>query len=178
MNLFLSAKHWQLFIIFCGSAFLSDFVTTFSIFFNLLGVGVYLAWMYAISVGMQKMVPPPAKMNVTLFKVFFFIPAIYFILILIVMDYFTKSFGGPFSGRNALIIVPVHLFSMFCIFYCLYFLAKAIKTVELQRVVTFSDFFPEFLLAWFFPIGVWILQPRINKIIKQYEESRENIVME
>lgn len=111
-----------------------------------------------------------------MFKVFFFFPVVYIILMLIFMDYFSKSFGDPFFGPDAWIFVPLHLFSMFCMFYCLYFVAKTIKTVELQRSVTFSDFVKEFLLAWFFPIGIWILQPRINNMIKQYGDSTENVV--
>jgi hypothetical protein len=31
-------------------------------------------------------------------------------------------------------------------------------------VVKFKDFVGEFFLVWFFPIGVWILQPTINKL--------------
>jgi len=65
----------------------------------------------------------------------------------------------------------VHLFSMFCLFYCLYFIAKALKTVELQRPVTFSDYAGEFFLLWFYPVGVWILQPRINQIFAATPEN-------
>ena len=54
---------------------------------------------------------------------------------------------------------------MFGIFHTMYFAAKTIKCVELKRNVTFSDIAGEFFLIWFFPIGVWILQPRINKLI-------------
>jgi hypothetical protein len=73
------------------------------------------------------------------------------------------------SGNNAnpaifALIVPLHLFSMICMFYCLYFNAKALKTVEWQKPVTFKDFAGEFFLLWFFPIGVWIIQPRLNNL--------------
>ena len=47
----------------------------------------------------------------------------------------------------------------------LYKAAKTIKTVELQKKVTFSDFAGEFFLLWFSPIGIWILQPKINKFV-------------
>ena len=71
-----------------------------------------------------------------------------------------------FIGGVAGIIVPVHLFSMFCIFYSLYFVAKTFKTVELQRETTFSDFAGEFFLIWFYPVGVWIIQPKVNKMVE------------
>ena len=73
----------------------------------------------------------------------------------------TSMIGGLLG-----VIIPLHLFSMFCIFYCLYFVAKTFKTVELQREVSFSDFAGEFFLFWFFPIGIWIVQPKINKMIE------------
>jgi hypothetical protein len=65
------------------------------------------------------------------------------------------------------IIFPLHLFSMFCIFYCLYFVSKTFKTVELQRETTFSDFAGDFFLIWFYPIGIWIVQPKINKMVEE-----------
>jgi len=42
------------------------------------------------------------------------------------------------------------------------FSAKTIKLAELQRSVTFSDFAGEFFLIWFFPIGIWFVQPKVN----------------
>jgi hypothetical protein len=50
--------------------------------------------------------------------------------------------------------------------YSLYFVAKTIKTAELQKECTFKDFTEEFILILFYPIGLWIIQPRINKIYK------------
>ena len=47
-----------------------------------------------------------------------------------------------------------------------YFVAKTYKTVELQRQVSFSDFAGEFFMIWFYPIGIWIIQPKLNKIIE------------
>lgn len=64
------------------------------------------------------------------------------------------------------VIVPLHLLSMFGIFYSMYFTAKTLKTVELQREVVFNDFAGEFFLLWFNFVGVWILQPRINKLVE------------
>jgi hypothetical protein len=53
----------------------------------------------------------------------------------------------------------------------LYFVAKTFKTVELQREVSFSDFVGEFFMIWFYPVGIWIIQPKINKMIE--EQSKE-----
>ncbi len=62
------------------------------------------------------------------------------------------------------IIMPLHFLAMFCMFYNLYFAAKTIKLAELQRQVNFGDYAGEFFLMWFFPIGVWWLQPKVNRL--------------
>jgi len=104
-------------------------------------------------------------MNITRFKVLFWI-AVFFLLAT-----FGYMFTIPFSSSHGshgllfgLLMVPGTFLYMFCAFYVMYFIAKELKTVELQRDVMFSDYIGEFLLLWFFPVGVWVLQPRINKL--------------
>lgn len=132
----------------------------------------FFGWFWSIAIGLQTKIPVSVKMKVEKFKIFFFIPLVYIFLISIFFGFIGSWIEGgsnPGPGRIGLImgvIVPLHLFSMFCIFYCLYFVAKTFKTVELQKEVTFSDFGGEFFLFWFFPIGVWIVQPKINKFVE------------
>jgi formate-dependent nitrite reductase membrane component NrfD len=62
-------------------------------------------------------------------------------------------------------LLPLHFLSIFCIFFVLYFVAKTIKTVELQKATNFGDFAPEFLMLWFYVVGIWIIQPRVNRLV-------------
>ena len=203
MNIFLKAKHWQLFLVMLGIPLLFQFymmvtmVTTFEttppsnpenvlqifesfqifpiimILFTL----VFFGWFWSMAIGLQKHVPKDVKMNLKRFKIFFFIPLIYTTFFMIYM-------GSLFSeiGTNSFldhmwvlaIIFPLHLFSMFCLFHSLYFVAKTIKTVELQRTVTFSEFLAEFFLLWFYFIGIWIIQPRVNALSLQKKSSINN----
>jgi len=207
MNLFLRAKHWQLFLLTFGIPMVLYIILMADIFSNLmhhpneppdlraifgyfklfpfmivLFTGTLLGWEYSVATGLQKLVPAGIKMKETKFKTFFFIPVTYMsLLIILIFICLNVDFShtdptnfGPLFFIPFLIIIPIHLFSMFCLFYCLYFVAKTLKTVELQREVSFSDFIAEFFLTWFFPIGVWILQPRINKMIKEYENKDWN----
>lgn len=178
MEKFLRAKHWQLFLITIISPLIIEIVFTslFVIDNNPLGMlkimpfifGAFmfglLGWMWSISIGLQPKVPGEVVMKVKKFKWLFYIPVVYFFVFFILMG---SIRGASSQSRDFmfLFIVPMHLFSMFCMFYILYFTAKTFKTVELQRAVTFSDFAGEFFLFWFFPIGVWVLQPKINKMI-------------
>lgn len=67
------------------------------------------------------------------------------------------------------IILPCHFFAIFCFFYVIYHLAGSIKCVELRKEISWEEKIPEFIMFWFLPIGIWFLQPRINKIIEGNE---------
>jgi hypothetical protein len=187
MKIFLKAKHWQIFLVTIGLPILIEIITMpFIILGNnpmllmsimplmmLFFMGGFFGWLWAVANGLQYKVPGEIKMKVKKFKIFFFIPLVYFILIFGFMSFEFQGFMTNESepsvsliGLLIGIIIPLHLFSMFCIFYSLYFTAKTFKTVELQREVTFSDFAGEFFMIWLFPIGIWIIQPKINKMIE------------
>jgi hypothetical protein len=187
MKKLLTLKHWQLF----GLLVIIPMIIQFFImgylltnnnpsimqitfpFVIIVYIGLFFGWFYVLGTNLYRKLPPTATMNLTKFKIFLFIPVIYIIFISIFMAgmFSNISTGVPPTPGIFAVIFPLHLFAMFCIFYCLYFNAKALKTVEWQRPVTFSDFAGEFFLIWFFPIGIWIIQPRINKL---FDSSIEN----
>src|SRR5690554_4024652 len=64
-----------------------------------------------------------------------------------------------------IILIGVLVFvALFTLFYCLSFMARAIVQLEQGRRVTSSEFYSEFVMAVVFPIGIWLLQPRINRL--------------
>lgn len=197
INLFLKAKHWQLFtLVFIlpiavqgimmisifsdvidnpnpDPAFMLNYMWAFPIIM-LLVISVNFGWLWSVAVGLQKKVPQNVTMKVKKFKIFFFIPlfylsaiALFFVTMMSTMVDSNPESIPPLLAGMLFIIIPLHLFSMFCIFYSLYFVAKTIKTVELQREVTFGEFIGEFLMIWFYFIGIWFLQPKINKMVAE-----------
>ena len=139
----------------------------------LIGSGTFFGWFWSVAIGLQKKVPKNIVMKTKKFKIFFLIPVVYLTCIFIL-------FGAVFSGLilNGTmpneewvlfilpIILPLHLLSIFGILYAMYFVAKTIKTVELQKEVGFSEFAGEFFMIWFYFVGIWILQPKINKMVE------------
>jgi cation transport ATPase len=136
----------------------------------LLFFAILYGWFYAVGVNMNKKLPGTVKMTLTKFKWFLFISfagmsllylfsySVYFKLI---SNEIVLNFGITAA------IITLYLFSLFCFFYCIYFIAKSFQAVELQQPVTFSDYLWMFFLIVFFPIGVWLIQPRINKIFSE-----------
>ncbi len=199
VSLFLKAKHWQLFILMFGVPIMAQFIFMGSILVNLsttnppdpkvmldyfnyfpllmiLFVGVFFGWFWSLTIGLQRKIPFELQKGLTRFKVFFFIPLVYIIVISFLVGSILKPVEEP-TGPGGLgwavviisVILPLHLLSMFSIFHTLYYTAKTIKIAELQRKVTFSDFIGEFFLLWFYLVGVWIIQPKVNEISESAE---------
>jgi hypothetical protein len=180
MKIFLRLKHWQLFILIVGLPFLyqiiniSAFIITreltiiFKLFPLIIGLMVLIlfSWFYTLGVNLRPLLPDSVKMNLFRFKLFLFIPTVYILFFCFLM-FIVFSIPAPeYVFGIFFLILPLHLFSMFCIFYCLYFVSKTLKSVQLQRPITFNDYAGEFFMLWFFFIGVWFIQPRINKLFK------------
>ena len=148
-----------------------DFIKFLPVFMTFF-MSIIFGWFWSITIGLQEKIPENAKIEITKFKIFFFIPLIYILIFSIyhgsmidgLMENTTQSNG--LMRISPAIIGPLHLFSTFCIFYIIYFVTKTIKTVELQRQVSFSDFSGDFFMIWLYPIGIWTIQPRVNKIIE------------
>lgn len=138
---------------------------------------VLLMWLYSIVVGLRNLVPEDFRVNLTKFKFFFFAPIVYFVILIIgfgVLIYKMEYLG--FTPDKEILfwiipMIPLHLFSLFCMLYVLYTAAKTIKIAEVKEQLRFSQFAGEFFLLWLNFIGVWILQPRINKLYAGEIES-------
>ena len=180
MTKFLTLKHWQLFGLLLGLPMIFQFVFMGSILSRnnptiifkvfpvmmILYMGLFMGWFYSLGTNLHKKLPETVTMNLKKFKIFLFIPSVYMLIFSVLMSnmFSNASLGIAMNLSIFGIIFPLHLFSMFCIFYCMYFIPKEFKAVEWQKPVTFSDFAGEFFLIWFFPLGIWIIQPRINKL--------------
>lgn len=194
MTKFLTLKHWQLFGLLVGIPMIFQFVIMGSVFASrnptimfavfpvmmILFIGIFFGWFYALGTNLHKKLPETVTMNLTKFKIFLFIPVVYMLILSVFMFgmFSIISTGAEPNPLFLVLIVPLHLFSMFCIFYCLYFIAKALKAVELQKTVKFSDYVGEFFLIWYFPVGIWIIQPRVNKLFDTTNIDDNNQILD
>lgn len=187
----LRAKHWQIFLLVSGIPYslqiitlimikndfgkMSDFIPFIQIVFFLALFG----WFFAIATGLNKIIPEGVKMKMTKFKIFIIIPMLYipaaFGILSTLAETMASNDSGVMLGITVAIMFPLHILSMFGLIYSFYFVAKIYKTVELQREVTFSYFANEFFMFLFFPVGVWLLQPKINKLIELTEKGLDGV---
>ena len=78
-------------------------------------------------------------------------------------------FNGEFSSNGFFGFVWV-IYLMYAIVQFIFFPARALKSVEQQAEVGFDQYFGYFLLMLFWPIGIWWIQSKLNKIELLKEE--------
>ena len=186
---FLRAKHWQLFLLVFGAPFLIQIILMTSVFASiatdanpdvllltvmkvypfvmLLVTGVLFGWMWSVGAGLHEKVPEELRLNLNWFKFTILFPFSYLAILMIAI--FAMFSLSEFSEQSLnpmviFLIIPFHLITIVCMFYCFYHVARTMRTAELKKKLQFGDYAGEFFLIWFYPIGVWVLQPRINKL--------------
>lgn len=180
---FLRAKHWQIFSLFFGiflfasAALMTSIVSTTQpnevfgeadilygatmVVFTLCFVG----WFWCLGSFLRAIADPALRLKIGFFR----FAAIYALLY---MPVFFALFNGIAVHPTLLgIIFPLHFFAMYCMFYLLYFVSKSLTLAEGGKPASFYDYSGPFFLLWFFPVGIWIVQPRINRLYEQHEKA-------
>jgi hypothetical protein len=176
MKKLLSFRHWQLFLlIVIYGAWTSP--SPLKEIINSVAVITLALWLYAIGIYGQDRIEELGlqPMNLKLFKVNVIGIAVLCAAALI----YSLSQGGVNEanrviantvGPKDLIFILASLYAVFALFQTIIFASKTIAKLEYRREVTFNDYFNNLLLFCFFFIGVWFLQPKVNRLIAPEEE--------
>ncbi len=187
VNSILRAKKWHLFFVMFALPLVYQFYIIISLFVALVShpanvqeaifepmkylligslytlVG-FIVWMWSVGIGLQRLLPEELKLPTGMFKLSLLIPPFSNVFIF-GFALQTISDGSP-NPLTFIFIFPLHVLSTVCSLYSIYFVARTFKTVELQKKPAFSEYILELLLTWILLVGIWILQPKINKMIE------------
>lgn len=181
MEIFLKAKHWHLFLLIIGIPIMIEIIDTFIV---LSGAGeaftfravlrllliipfiTFYFWIFAVGNFLNKRVSDhldtktgyfSLAVGTSAFSMFFLSIFSFFIWDdwqqLMLKDDFTYIVFG--------IIVFLAIATLLL---SISYVAKTLVRAERNAEVNSSDFYSEFVMILFFPLGIWILQPRINKV--------------
>jgi hypothetical protein len=184
-NLFLRAKHWQIFLLlfvaptvaqFAAIAVIPqrihswhDFGTGGLIFLVVMVLYLlcFLAWFGSMGLFFRSIVTPELRMEAQFFRFSLVYPVVYLPMFFLLVI--------PGIGIPERVIVPLHLVCMVCLFYVLYFVSRNLALAETGKPVSFYEYAGPFFLLWFFPVGVWFIQPRVNRLFA--ERSGPGVLM-
>jgi hypothetical protein len=178
MKKILSAKDWQLFIliVICGAWISPSLLREF---INSVAAVTFSLWIYAVGVyGQYRITELGLKMlNVKLFKANVIFIAAFWLIVLIYfsMHGHISDVNKPTNTFQPIIIIlnVAFLYLIFAVFQTIIFACKTIAKIELRREVSFGDYFTNLLLMAFLFIGIWILQPKISRLIGTGTSNRK-----
>ncbi|MEQ8519425.1 MAG: hypothetical protein RLP13_13765 [Cytophagales bacterium] len=159
----MNLKHWQVFTLFVILS-LPTMIEFEDVFYSYLISTVF--WcvfvIYYLMLGLElsKVATAQLKGNITLF-------IINSVIIITATLSLLLFFNGHFSGKGFLgLIVMIYLFYAFFQFFT--YPVKTLKSIEQDSLASFSQYFLSLMQVIFLPIGIWWLQPRINKVSESY----------
>ena len=165
MKKILNFKHWQLFIlIVLTGAWTSP--SPLQEIIRFIGLTTFLIWIYAI--GIYGQIKLDSLKLPTLKTKLFKINIIAFPILLIILGLIApeRNYGTEFSLLE-IVLIPFGLYMFYALFYCIIFACRTLSMIELKKEVNFSDYLGNFFLMLFLIIGIWILQPKITKLIAE-----------
>jgi len=190
---FLKAKHWQIFFLYLISPLISiiAFIIMVNIDFNngrnsddtvlvlfkyimwfaTVSVFIRLAWNWSVTISLCDQISDLIKPKLGLFQASILYSIIYHLaLSTVCMNFVSTAQSASKTGViedypfEIFLIIPFHFVAIIAFIYLTYITAKTIKTAELGKRVKLNAFIGEFLWVWIFVIGIWVIQPRVNRL--------------
>lgn len=178
---FVRAKHWQVFLLFASLfvlgtlPFAGDFSSTLksqegsaAVLFAAEAAGAlftwcFLLWLWQLGSFLNSVVSPTLRRK----KSFFLFTIMYVAL------YVIASFALFQSIQPKLLVVtgPLRWLGIYCMLCSVYFVAEGLVTAEVDKRPSFLDCLGPFLLLWFFPVGVWFIQPRVSRLYAKAQSA-------
>lgn len=175
MNSILKLKHWQMFLILCSTYIIGIvfelnifsigrvLALQISVYSAIISLILFFSWIMVIGIYLNKIPDNPYHFRT---------PVLILAVLCSMIGYIELNIErleqeGLFAQNFFSMLLP--LFAPFGIFYTFYNVPKSLKSIELGRKAMFSEWIIDALLLFTFPIGVWFIQPRLNKIFSMNE---------
>lgn len=173
-TLFVRAKHWQIFLLFVAIFAIGElpmlgyatsaarspegFAEAFVVLEIVTAVSAlcYLLWLWSMGSFLNSLAQPVLRLRISVFSLTVIFTSIYVFGFVALFESVTPIAFG--------VIVPLLLLAAFCMFYNFYFVSKSLAIAETGKSATFNEYAGTFFLLWFYPIGIWFIQPRINRL--------------
>lgn len=172
MSILLKFKHWQIFFSFIviplalliSGAILSKVIGTliigelFAALAALCMVLTFYGWIWAIALKLNKYSKDVPVINPLRFKSIF-------LTTLLTTFIVNPAIKSIFDFDTSTISLFIGLISLVLFIYCIYMASCTLTAYEQKYIKKPHSVLDNTLLIWFMPIGVWLIQPRINQIV-------------
>ncbi|TGL31332.1 hypothetical protein EHQ52_15455 [Leptospira koniambonensis] len=167
-------KAYQLFLLLIVPFVIGLFYPIFSIlirrefdpkqmgFIFLLWVFLFFFWLLELLIQLNRQMSMVQRIPGNIGILFASINLLFVVMLFILI--FIPLLATQFESIR-IVIFAIAIMIPFWNLYVIRTIAKNIKMIELQKDISLGEYIKEFFLLLFFPIGIWILQPKIRKIL-------------
>ena len=170
MKLFLVMRPWQLFALTWGLPILTtpssfeERTTLLFIIMMVLFAFSTLGWLYALGTEIPKKLPEELRTSSASFNTHLKFIAFTFFLVVPVALYWEQL--NDSQPLRVIVLVPF-LYFFVAAHQVFKFVSRSLASLELNRLATAKEYAGYMLLFWFYPMGVWTIQPRVNRIFAE-----------
>lgn len=169
----LKLKHWQIFIglmFFTALPFLlADTnlgvgnVSSIELktIFVVIGQIVFFSWVLLLGLSLNKIEENPHHFS----KILLVISTL--CCILGYGDLQLQTLSANSSSIHAIISSFLSLLTFFGLFYTFKNVSQSLKSIEIGEKAKFKDYILDAIWIFMFPIGIWFIQPRLNRIYER-----------
>ena len=116
----------------------------------------FMGWLWSLGSFLSSIAEPSLRLNLHFFRFAILFSSLY---LLTALPFFLSS-----NPTIEAIILPMHFLALVCLLYAFYFVSKSLVVAETGEAVTFNDYAISLLLFLCSFIGIWLIQPRINRL--------------
>jgi len=194
-DFFTKLKAWQIFLLLIGLMIIGQVVFTLQIaelannkmtqeeamaafhrvvwIFGFFMVGfsaLFFGWFWSCGLAANRSVPEAQRMSAKWFQAAVTYALLY-VPFYMIMFMLPNEDGTAGNLQLMAILFPLHLFAMFCMFYLMYFFATNLARAQNNGQPDASATVGYFFGLWFYPIGIWFIQPKINRLVAKDDIS-------
>ncbi|HSJ67238.1 MAG TPA: hypothetical protein VK921_06175 [Anditalea sp.] len=187
MEILLKAKHWQIFLIIIGIPILIEILDSIIVlsgsgeaftfrailrFLLIIPFITFYFWLYSVGYLLNKRIRDHLNTRTGYFALSLWTSAFSLFFLSIFVLFIWDDWEKLMIENNFTYVVfgIVVFLAIATLLLAISYVAKTLLRAERNAHVHSSDFYSEFVMILFFPIGIWILQPRINDVfIKDFK---------
>lgn len=161
MDIFLKLKHWVLLAVILIPPFVADIADLTGFWHTACEAWlmlIFVCWLFAIGNAVYN------RETTSRFTIFLFKAAVVCLIICSLSFFYNPSDGADLFSPWLISLLVVGVFFEFYLFY---FIAKHLVQYENDHHLETKSVSLTFCLIWFFPIGVFFIQPRVNRIVSR-----------
>lgn len=155
----LGAKAWEVFLLLMAVSFLPLVVilqdgTQLFIILKIVSTYIGFIWLWSLGAPLNSLVREDLRKSLRPLSAVLIFSAVYFFVL----------FQSANNTRLLDILGPIGIVVFFCMIYMLDFAGTVLLLAENHKYPNFSKFAGPFFSLCFWPIGIWFVQPRINRL--------------